>query len=87
MSDIAVKDLSDREVLSFCWPWHGDEPLATIRDAGGAVEILQEHGWPYKIVLRKLEQLEDRGLIEYGVSICYPWRTPKGEAFFKELAA
>jgi hypothetical protein len=36
--------------------------------------------YPPKVVLRKLERLTDKGLIEWGVSPNFPWLTPTGKA-------
>ena len=41
--------------------------------------------WEPKLVLRKMEQLVHRGLLEYGVSLRTAWLTPAGkEAIEKE---
>lgn len=82
-------DISDREALEACWPYAdtnvpGAIPLLEI---SGAIMVLQESGWPFKVALRKLEQLYDRHLIECGVSLNYPWRTPAGEAELARLHA
>lgn len=34
---------------------------------------------PYKVVVAKLIRFEQRGWIEYGVSINFVWLTPKGK--------
>lgn len=73
-------DISDREALEACWAWGASD------DRGGAVQVLQAAGWPFKVVVRKLEHLDDRGLIDYGVSLNYPWRTPEGEVELVRLA-
>lgn len=65
--------ISDREALEACWPWGGGISSA------GALAILAE-AYPEKVALSKLEQLSDQGLIDYGVSLAFPWRTPEGEA-------
>jgi hypothetical protein len=36
--------------------------------------------YPPKVVLRKLERLADKGLIQWGVSPNFPWLTPTGKA-------
>lgn len=39
----------------------------------GVGHELVEHGWPWKIVKRRLESMCDKGLIEYGVGLFTPW--------------
>ena len=69
-----VKDVSDRVALEACWGYGKPD------NRGGAIQVLQrDHDIPFKVALRKLEQLDRRGLIEYGVSLNFPWRTPEGE--------
>ncbi len=70
-------DISDRVALEACWPF--GEP-----SGDGALSILSQ-SFPQKVAGRKLKQLSDRGLIDYGVSIAYPWRTPEGEAELRRL--
>jgi len=74
-------DISDREALEACFI------ASEFSDTAGAVGRLQASGYPLKVVVRKLEQLADRGWIEYGVSLNYPRRTPEGEAELARLAA
>lgn len=76
-------DISDREALEACWPWGGYAELAQ-HPRPGAMQILSER-YPPKVAWRKLEQLDDRRWIDYGVSINYPWRTPEGEAELERL--
>ena len=66
-------DISDREALEACNPWGGGDTF------GSALAKLSEK-YPAKVAQAKLEQLSDRDLIDYGVSIGYPWRTPEGES-------
>ena len=42
-------------------------------------------GYPPKVAMRKLEQLVERGLADYGVSVAYTWRTPEGEDALSDL--
>ncbi len=55
--------------------------LRTI-DAHGpwAIEKLCERT-PEKVVLSKFEDLVTRGYLDYGVSLRYPWLTPKGREY------
>lgn len=70
-------DITDREALEACWPY--GEPAGE-----GALTILSRRH-PPKVAQRKLEKLAHRGLIDYGVSITYPWRTPEGERALNDL--
>jgi hypothetical protein len=59
------------KVIDTCW--QTSPPL-------GALRVLTIMGIPEKVAIRKLEQLEDLGYIEYGVSIGYCWLTDNGKA-------
>lgn len=75
---MAVKDISDELVCKAIntaqknrtrWPY----------------EYLQSWtGQPEKVCYRALERAEERGLIEYGVSLRTGWLTEKGEQLLKE---
>ena len=39
-----------------------------------------KHGYPEKVIIRKVEKLTRRGYLEYGVSPRYAWLTDKGRA-------
>lgn len=78
-------DISDLEALLACWPWGGFAEVAQ-HPRPGAMEILSR-SYPVKVAWRKLEQLDDRRWIDYGVSINYPWRTPLGEEMLDKLFA
>lgn len=43
--------------------------------------------YPFKVGLRKMEQLDDRRWIEYGTSLNYAWRTPDGNVELHKLLA
>lgn len=43
--------------------------------------------YPFKVGLRKMEQLDDRQWIEYGTSLNYAWRTPEGNDVLRRLLA
>jgi hypothetical protein len=66
-------DITDREALEACWGY--GKPSGS-----GGLTVLMQAGYPQKVAERKLEQLVDRGWLDYGVSIGFPWRTPEGEA-------
>jgi hypothetical protein len=71
-----VKDLADPLVLGLiadCWRRMNDGERAPFAD-----QILIRNGVPPKVVLRKMERLADRGLIEYGVSLRTAWLTEAG---------
>ncbi len=50
-----------------------------------AWNFLVDQGHPPKRVFRKYESLVDRGYLEYGTSVCFPWLTVKGEALVADL--
>lgn len=56
-----------------------DIPTVDLLISIGNKQLLE--GYPGKVMFRKLEKLEDKGLIDCGVSIMHPWLTPKGEEF------
>ena len=86
-------DISDHEALAACTPWGGHEnddrePLHGFApwQNGSAIQRLQhEDRYPFKVVVAKLEHLGERGLIDWGVSLNFPWRTPEGEALLEQL--
>lgn len=41
---------------------------------------------PWKVILRAMERVHDKGLIEYGVSLRAGWITDKGKDFLTEQA-
>lgn len=53
------------------------EPSASWTDVG------VNAGYPRKVVLRRLERLEQQGLLECGVSVDTAWITTAGEAHLK----
>lgn len=89
-------DISDQQALEACTPWGGHgpndtrQPLEGFADwqNGSAIQRLQHEphpGYPFKVVVAKLRHLDQRGLIDYGVSLNYPWRTEEGEALLARL--
>lgn len=65
-------EITDRGALEACWGY--GKPSGS-----GGLTVLMQAGYPQKVAEAKLEQLVERGWLEYGVSIAFPWRTPKGE--------
>ena len=41
--------------------------------------------YPEKLILRKMEVLDDRGFLEYGVSLRTAWLTDAGKAYLAKL--
>jgi hypothetical protein len=44
------------------------------------LDALVAKGWPEKIVIRRLERMVAKRLLDYGVSVRFPWLTPDGLA-------
>jgi hypothetical protein len=78
MTAVKRSDISDREALEACWGF--GEPSRP-----GGLSVLVGRGYPQKVAEAKLEQLVDRGWLDYGVSVGCPWRTPVGEASLAAL--
>lgn len=58
-------DISDEHVL---------ELAAQAAGGGeGVVQRLVDEGWPAKVAIAKVEQMTDRGLLDYGVSPWHAW--------------
>lgn len=95
-------DIPIQEVLQACADYQAEiatkRPHApfglSVADAVNIVEEMQceaplialQNKYPFKVVLRKMEKLVDRGLIEYGVNITYAWPTPEGHELLNSLA-
>jgi hypothetical protein len=72
-------------------------PLISLREAleaawapGGKVTLgpylkLVHAGYPPNAVLYKLNELANRGLLDYGVNVAYAWLTEEGEQRLAEL--
>lgn len=74
---MARKDISDYEIVQ--------ESAKLLPDYGNMVTVLMERtGQPEKVCMAALLRAEDRGLIECGVSIRFPWLTLKGWALLKQ---
>ena len=70
---MATKDISDREVLQAVVD-------ADARKKIWPYDLLAERtGQPVKICYKCLERADDRGYLEWGVSLRTAWPTPKGE--------
>ena len=41
--------------------------------------------FPWKVLYRKMEQMDEKGCLEYGVSLSTGWLTDKGKARLREL--
>jgi len=68
-----TNDISDIQVIEACKKYHenGQGPFA--------LEILiNETEAPEKVALRAMERSNNRGLIDYGVSLRSAWPTEKG---------
>lgn len=76
---MATKDISDVQVCAAVADARiGSVPLRP------AYELLVERtGQPAKVCWRALERADRRGLVEYGVSLRYPWLTPAGKALMR----
>jgi hypothetical protein len=70
-----VKDISDLEALSaVAGAWQQDVSIWDLLPEG-----------PHKVQWRKIEQLYDRKLIDYGTSLNGAWLTPEGIELLTEL--
>lgn len=75
---MAVKDVTDADVVRACLEFHKD------RSGKFALDLLAEAtGQPVKVCYRAMERAEKRGLIDYGVSLRTAWATAKGAALAK----
>lgn len=79
---IQVKHISDQEVLDACTAfWHQMHAIPSYRrlfegyaDTQSLVPIdVLAAKYPYKVVLRKMEQMVARDLLEYGTTIHTAW--------------
>lgn len=69
-------DITDRMVCETVAEFQSDD----WRRGQIITRLVEKTGCHYKVALRALERAESRGLIDYGVSIAYPWLTDKGKA-------
>lgn len=66
---IQVKDISDAEILDCCQKVH--------TRAGETPDIALAYKYPVKVIMRKMQQMVERGLLEYGVSLRTAWVVSK----------
>lgn len=72
---MAMKDITDRQAVEAQKRWRENQ------DGPWAYEILsRETGQPEKVCFKCMERAEERGLLEYGVSLRTAWPTDKGLA-------
>lgn len=81
-------DIPDELVLALSHLWSSQSRAWDLGTRGyvpaGVIEMMVASGIPYKVALRKVEHLNDRGLLDYGVSPDYSWLTPEGTAILAE---
>lgn len=69
-------DITDQQVVEACIEYR-QIPFGN----GFALDILVARtGAPYKVAEAAMERADDRGLIDYGVSLRTAWATEKGRA-------
>jgi len=62
-----VKDISDALVLCYFSKPYEAKPILQL--------LQEEHKIPGKVALRKIEQMVNKDILEYGCSINYVWTT------------
>ena len=62
-------DISDDEIIAACNAYH-DAPWLSTRQT--PVEALADK-YPPKVILAKMEQMDRRGILDYGVSLRTAW--------------
>lgn len=72
--------IAGREYLRAVFRPRPGEPKPAERVEPAAL-LAREFGCAEKVAYAAMEREVDRDLLEYGVSIRYPWLTEKGEAF------
>lgn len=84
---MATKDITDKQVIEAYGEYHEAKK-------GRTSFIEEEFEWPYdilhrttgqpvKVCYRAMERAEERGYIEYGVSLRTGWITDKGKELLK----
>jgi len=82
---MATKDITDRQVCEAVRDYHlqikeAGEPYGKLIGLKWPYELLaQRTGEPEKVCYRAMERAEERGLIDYGVSLRTGWLSEKGE--------
>lgn len=74
---MSMKDVSDFEV---CRAYLDAEML----DRWPYELLVERTGQPEKVCYRACERADDRGLVDYGVSLRSGWLTPRGAALLAE---
>lgn len=64
---IQIKDISDEEIIAACRQFHAGRCRGQTPDESIA------HKYPVKVVIRKMEQMIDRGILDCGVSTRTAW--------------
>ncbi len=76
---MATKDITDRQVCLAVARWNAAQ------EGPWPYELLM--GWtgaPFKVCYRAMERADQRGLLDYGVSLRTAWLTEKGKAEIAE---
>ena len=73
---MATKDITDAQVCAAV----ADARLGSIPLLPAYELLAARTGQPAKVCWRAPERADRRGLVEYGVSLRYPWLTPAGKA-------
>lgn len=60
-------DITDEEILDACRRFHAEGCR------GLTVDMALAHKYPTKVILAKMQQMADRGLINYGTSLRTAW--------------
>ena len=72
---MAVKDISDSQIIRACIKAHANPSIRSER----SIEILMDMTEQcVKVCFRAMERAYSRGYIECGVSLCGAWATQKG---------
>lgn len=88
---MATKDITDKQVCEA----YAEIKKQTDDLMSRRALLIEKHDWPYdllmkmtgqpeKVCYRAMERAEERGLIEYGVSLRSGWLTEKGKELLRE---
>ena len=61
-----VKDIPDEVIIDACEAFHGNRTNLT-------PEAQLADRWPVKVIMRKMERMVERGILDYGVSLRTAW--------------